>query len=205
MTISFSPDGRSFASAGGDQTAVLGRVNDLERIAPPMRHQGHVWVAVFSPDGKLLLTGGDDKTIRLWDAATGRPAGPSLDHASRIRLAAFTPDGHDVLIGSEPGSSRFWDLASGKPLGAPLRADDWILASRFDPSGREVTTASEGVTLARRPVPQPVEGDAEAITSRIEAMTGMRHQPGGGIEVLDIAEWRQVADPSPGQPADGQP
>jgi hypothetical protein len=147
-----------------------------------------------------LLTGGDDKIIRRWDPTTGRPAGPSLDHGSRIRLAAFTPDGRDVLIGSEAGKSRFWDLASGKPLGAPLQTDAYILAARFDPSTREVTTASEGVTLDRRPAPRAQEGDAEAIACRIQSITGMRIQAGGGIQVLDITEWRRVADQSLGRP-----
>jgi hypothetical protein len=95
------------------------------------------------------------------------------------------------LIGSEPGKSRFWDLAAGKPLGAPLEADAWILAARFDPSLRELVTASEGVTLQRRPVPQPRIGQVEAIAAEIQAMTGMRRQPGGGLEVLDITEWRE--------------
>jgi WD40 repeat protein len=196
VAVSFSPDGRLFAPAAGDQTAVLGRVDGLERIAPPLRHQGHVWVAVFRPDGKLLLTGGDDKAIHLWDTASGRPFGPSLEHASRVRLAAFTPEGRDVLIGSEAGKSRFWDLASGKSVGAPLDADAHILAARFDPVTLAVITASEGVTILRRPAPQPREGDCEAIASQIQALTGMRRRPGGGTQVLDATEWRQAADRS---------
>jgi hypothetical protein len=103
------------------------------------------------------------------------------------------------VIGSEPGKSRLWDLASGRPLGAPLEADAWILTARFDPRTQELTTVSEGVSLNRRPLPRPLEGDAETITRRVHAMTGTRLQTGGGIQVLDLAEWRQVADQLPDQ------
>jgi WD40 repeat protein/serine/threonine protein kinase len=196
LVLSFSPDGRSFASGGADQAGLLGRIETLEPMAPPLRHQGQVWVAAFRPDGRVLLTGGDDKTIHLWDAATGRPIGPSLDHASPFRLAAFTPDGRDVLIGSEIGTSRFWDLDAHRPLGAPLEADAWILAARFDPVTGGVMTASEGVTVQRRSVPQDCAGDPETIALRIQAMTGLRLQPGGGIQVLDRTDWRDAADRS---------
>jgi WD40 repeat protein/serine/threonine protein kinase len=191
--VCFSPDGRSFASASADQTALLGRIDPLEPTAPRLRHQGQVWVAAFHPDGRLLLTGGDDKTIRLWEVATGQPLGPSLDHANRFALAAFAPDGRHVLIGSEVGTSRFWDLASGKPSGAPLMADGYMLAGRFDPATGEAVTASEGVTLQRWSLPRPLLGDPETIAFRIQAMTGLRLQPGGGIQVLDLTAWRHAA------------
>jgi WD40 repeat protein/serine/threonine protein kinase len=193
LAVSFSPDGQSFASGSADQTAILGGTNTLTPIASPMRHVGQVWVAAFRPDGRVLLTGGDDRTIHLWDVATGRPLEPSLDHQSAFHLAAFTPDGRHVLIGSEAGKSRFWDLASGKPVGAPIESDAWILAARFDPITGEVITASEGMTLQRRFIPPPLEGDSETITFQIQTMTGRRLQPGGGIQVLDITAWRDAA------------
>jgi WD40 repeat protein/serine/threonine protein kinase len=198
LSLAFSPDGRSFASASADQTALLGRVDALEPIAPPLRHEGQVWVTAFRPDGRVLLTGGDGKTIHLWDTTTGRPFGSSLDHASPFRLAAFTPDGRDVLVGSEAGKSRFWDLGSGKLLGAPVEADAWILAARFDSVTGDVITASEGVTLQRRSMPGPLTADSETITFQIQALTGLRLQPGGSIQVLDRTAWQDVVNKSHG-------
>jgi WD40 repeat protein len=170
------------------------RVDALEPVAAPLRHQGQVWVTAFRPAGRVLLTGGDGKTIHLWDTATGRPFGPSMDHASPFRLAAFAPNGRDVFIGNEPGKSRFWDLGSAKPLGARLEADAWILAAGFDPVTGEVITASEGVTLERWPMPRPLKGDSGTIASQIQAMTGLRLQPGGSIEVLDRTAWQAAVN-----------
>jgi hypothetical protein len=96
-----------------------------------------------------------------------------------------------VLIGSDGGKSRFWDLSSNKPLGAPLRADAFILAARFGPDASEAITASEGVTVQRQLVPVPVEGDPASVAFRIQAMTGLMLQSGGGTQVIDIATWRE--------------
>jgi WD40 repeat protein/serine/threonine protein kinase len=192
LAVSFSPDGRSFASASADQTALLGRVDHLEPMAPRLRHHGQVWVAAFHPEGRVLLTGGDDKTVRLWEVATGQPLGPSLEHASRFRCAAFTPDGRRVLIGSDVRASRFWDLDSRRALGAPLEADAFILAARFDPATGEAITASEGVTLQRWSVPRALHESSETIAFHIQAVTGLRLQPGGGTQVLDLTAWRNA-------------
>jgi WD40 repeat protein/tRNA A-37 threonylcarbamoyl transferase component Bud32 len=192
FVVSFSPDGKSFASASMDHTAILGRTNALEPMAPPLRHQRIVWVAAFSPDGRVLLTGGDDELIRLWDAATGRPIGPTMDHAAAFRLAVFAPDGRHVLIGSEGGTSRFWDLASHKPCGAPLHASGWVHAARFDPTTGDALTANEGVSIQQHRLPAPVEGDAETIAARVQAMTGLGLERGGGTLVLDMAGWRHA-------------
>ena len=196
FVISFRPDGRCWASGSADQTALLGRIETLEPMARPLRHQGQVWVAAFRPDGRILLTGGDDRIMRFWDTATGQPIGLSLDQASPFRLAAFTPDGRKVLIGSEDRKSRFWDLEAQKPLGAPLAADAWILAARFDPVTGEVITASEGAAVQRWPVPQGRAGDPEAITFQVQAMTGLRLQPGGGLQVLDRTAWHDAVNRS---------
>lgn len=194
--VSFSPDGKSFASASMDHTAILGRTDAVEPIVPPLRHQRMVWVAAFSPDGRALITGGDDKTIRLWDATTGRPIGPTMDHSAPFRLAVFAPDGRHVLIGSEGGTSRFWDLAAHKPWGAPLEARAWVLAAHFDPTTGDAMTAREGVFIQRHRLPAHVEGDHQTIAARVQAMTGLGLEPGGGILVLDLAGWRHAKEQS---------
>jgi hypothetical protein len=126
-----------------------------------------------------------------------------------LRLAAFAPDGQDVLIGSEAGKSRFWDLAAARPVGTPLEADAWILAARFDPVTGEAITASEGVTVQRWSVPRRLEGDPETIGFQVQAMTGLRLQEGGGIQILNRSMWLDAAararalDPATAVPPEG--
>ncbi|MFN6497222.1 MAG: caspase family protein [Nostoc sp. DedQUE01] len=65
-SISFSPDGQTIVSGGGDSTV---RLWDLQGnpIGEPLRgHKGDVLSVVFSPNGEMIVSAGSDKTIRLW-------------------------------------------------------------------------------------------------------------------------------------------
>ena len=53
-------------------------------------------------------------------------------------------------------------------------------------------TASEGVLIQRHRLPARVQGDYQTIAVRVQAMTGLGLEPGGGILVLDMAGWRHA-------------
>jgi hypothetical protein len=114
------------------------------------------------------------------------------------------PNGRDVLIGSDAGKSRFWGVDTAKPLGAPLAVNAWILAARFDHVADELITASEEVALQRRNTPLPLAADCGTIAFQIQAMTGLKLQAGGGIEVLDRMAWQDALN-SPHGVADAPP
>ncbi|MEJ6484700.1 hypothetical protein N0Y54_25850 [Nostoc punctiforme UO1] len=63
--MSFSPDGKTIATASQDGTARLWTLNG-QLLQEFKGHQGTVWGVSFSPDGKTIATASSDKTARLW-------------------------------------------------------------------------------------------------------------------------------------------
>ncbi len=66
LSVSFSPDGKSFATASADGTA---RLWDLQghKLSVFKGHKKDVRSVSFSPDGKQLASGSWDDKVYLWD------------------------------------------------------------------------------------------------------------------------------------------
>ena len=80
LSVVFSPDGGTLASASADHTVQLWDVATRRNIGSLVAHHDAVRKVVFSPDGTLLATGSSDYTIRLWqinamDGPRPRPVG----------------------------------------------------------------------------------------------------------------------------------
>jgi WD40 repeat protein len=65
--VSFSPDGKTLASAGSEGTVKLWDVEKGTQIQTLQGHLGQVTSVSFSPDGKTLASAGIDKTVKLWN------------------------------------------------------------------------------------------------------------------------------------------
>ncbi|MEB3215400.1 MAG: hypothetical protein VKN72_03935, partial [Nostocales cyanobacterium 94392] len=65
--VSFSPDGKTLASASNDETVKLWDLNSGRVIQSFKGHITYVRSISFSPDGKTLASGSWDKTIILWN------------------------------------------------------------------------------------------------------------------------------------------
>lgn len=92
--VSYSPDGRHFASVGADQRVLVWRHSNSRLRFSWRGHRHEVWAAAFSPDNRWLATAGKDETIRLWDM---RASGRATERVGPVRNVLGTWNATQVL------------------------------------------------------------------------------------------------------------
>ncbi len=112
--LALSPDGKTLATAGTDDTVTLIDLAGGRRRALAPKHSGWIEALDFSPDGALLASASRDKTARIWDVSTGTRLHELTGHRDFLRGVAFSPDGLKLLTGSYDGTARVWDVVVGR-------------------------------------------------------------------------------------------
>ncbi|MEO7319351.1 MAG: WD40 repeat domain-containing protein, partial [Chthoniobacteraceae bacterium] len=152
--VAFSPDGKMFATASGDNTLILWDTETRKRLSAPLAgHRAPVLIAAFSPNGKLLASGSDDHSVILWDVETRQPAGRLNGHTDSVRAMAFSKDGKQLYTGSWDEESRKWEL-DAKALGDICREranrnlgetewTDYMLSGKFRKTWPSLPTPGE--------------------------------------------------------------
>ncbi|MEH2164943.1 MAG: hypothetical protein V7K38_28785 [Nostoc sp.] len=139
LSVSFSPDGKTIATASDEKTARLWNLQG-QLLQEFKGHQGSVWGVSFSPDGKTIATASDDKTARLWNLQ-GQLLQEFKGHQGSVLSVSFSPDGKTIATASDDNTARLWNL-QGQLLQEFKGHQGSVLSVSFSPDGKTIATAS---------------------------------------------------------------
>ncbi|MEH2305913.1 nSTAND1 domain-containing NTPase, partial [Nostoc sp.] len=147
ISVAFSPDGKTIASASFDNTVKLWDAATGKEITTLKGHSEAVYGVAFSPDGKMIASASSDKTVKLWDAATGKEITTLKGHSAGFNRVAFSPDGKTIASASSDSTIKLWDAATGKEI-TTLKGHSSVVSSvAFSPDGKTIASASWDDTI----------------------------------------------------------
>jgi serine/threonine protein kinase/uncharacterized protein YjiK len=144
LSVAFSPNGLTLASASRDNTIQVWEVNDGRALRTM---QDGVESLAFSSDGRTLASGMWDNTVKLWDATSGQVLGTMQGHTDHVPSVAFSPDGRTVASASWDRTIKLWDVASGQLLRTLRGHTDRVFSVAFNADGRTLVSSSSDLTL----------------------------------------------------------
>ncbi|MFB2974869.1 AAA-like domain-containing protein [Microseira sp. BLCC-F43] len=156
--VTFSPDGRFFATASRDGTAIFWksdgtRLQTLE-VNPKVGSGERPYVSsiAFSSDGKWFVTASSNNLIKLWQREqTGlipdrNPSRVLVGHQASVKAVAFSPDSKFIVSGGLDNNLKIWDT-NGKLLKEIAANQAPINSIAFSPKENLFSSASEDNTV----------------------------------------------------------
>ena len=113
FAVSFRPDGKQLASAGGELNKP-GEIQVVEartgKVLHTLRGHGNVITSIaYHPTKNLLASASYDQTVKLWNLDTGQEIATLRGHSNHVYAVAFSPIGDRLASASHDLSVRVWD------------------------------------------------------------------------------------------------
>jgi WD40 repeat protein len=146
-SVTFSPDGKIFASASEDGTVKLWNAQPATLISTLTGHTGRVTSVSFHPNGKILASGSEDGTVKLWDVTRNTLIKTINANRSWVRTVSFSNDGQILASCSSDGTIKLWKTTDGTLL-QTLKGHTHIVTNiSLSPDGKTLASASFDTTV----------------------------------------------------------
>ncbi|MEG3959750.1 WD40 domain-containing protein [Microcoleus sp. herbarium2] len=146
-SVTFSPDGKIFASASEDKTVKLWNARPATLISTLTGHTGRIVSVSFHPNGKILASGSADGTIKLWDVTHSTLIKTIKAHRSGVRTVSFSPDGQILASCSSAGFINLWKTADATLLKTLKGHTSTVNHISFSPDNQTLASASFDTTV----------------------------------------------------------
>jgi WD40 repeat protein/energy-coupling factor transporter ATP-binding protein EcfA2 len=147
VSVAFSPDGKTLASASFDKTVKLWDSTTRKEIATLYGHSDYVRLVSFSPDGKTLASASFDKTVKLWDVIGHNELATLSGHSDSVVSVAFSPNGKTLASSSSDKTVKLWDIATHKEIATISGHSAQVVSVAFSPDGKILASASYDKTV----------------------------------------------------------
>ncbi|MBN3897297.1 MAG: protein kinase [Nostoc sp. NOS(2021)] len=170
LSVAISPDGKTIASSGGDNTIKLWNLATGKQISSLKGHSQQVNVVAISPDGKTLVSGSDDNTIKIWNLTTRKLIRTLAGHSDSVHALAISADSETLVSGSDDNTIKIWHLTTGEQIRTLLGHTFWVRSVAISPDGVLLASGSFDKTikiwnLTKGYSIRTLEGNSQTVTA----------------------------------------
>lgn len=146
LSVSFSADGKTLASAGTDSTICLWHVDSGTYKTTLTDHRYLINNVAFSPDGRTLASSSQDGTVLLRDTENYNVRTAITEHTAWGYGLAYSPDGKQIVTGCRDTTVRIWDTSTGRNTSILRGHRGEVVSVAFSSDG-EMIASSAGYSL----------------------------------------------------------
>jgi WD40 repeat protein/predicted Ser/Thr protein kinase len=195
VKVAVSPDGKYFATAGGDGTVRTWDETNERPLQVLRGHTGALYAIAISPDGRYIASGGNDLTAKIWDAASGRELHTLRGHTDRISAAVFSPQGRFLVTSSER-TIKLWDYVNGVELNTVRSYTNTTRNLAISPDGKWLAIGGDDrylavLDLTTFQVVKTLKGHAQFVTALKFSPDGKRLASGSRDSTVRLWELEQ--------------